>query len=76
MSDSQNAASSTFAKLITVLALGMVLGFGSCGLIVLTKAGNGGPWINLAIAGAILFFASLLAIIVVLILKALGTFRQ
>lgn len=76
MSELQGGGRSTFAKLVTAFAVGMGLGFGTCGLVAATKGGEGGPWIDIAIGGAILFFASLLGILVVLALKAMGTFRQ
>lgn len=76
MDEIQGNGRSTFAKLMTALAVGMGLGFGTCGLVAATKGGEGGPWIDIAIGGAILFFASLLAMLVVLALKAMGSFRQ
>ncbi len=76
MSGFQGDGRSTFAKLMTAFAVGMGLGFGTCGLVTATKGGEGGLWIDIAIGGAILFFASLLGILVVLALKAMGTFRQ
>ena len=76
MSELRGGGRSIFAKRVTAVAVGMCLGFGTCGLVVATKGGEGGTWIDIAIGGAILFFASLLGILVVLALKAMGTFRQ
>jgi hypothetical protein len=51
--------SSLVAKALTIFAIGMGVGFGTCGLTLLTSGARGSVSTFIAGAGAVLFFVSL-----------------
>ena len=72
MPDSKRTQQSLTAKVFTVSAIGMGIGFGSCGLGFITAGGPVGLSRIMIPAGAILFFVSL-ATLVITALIALAT---
>lgn len=65
MFDERRQKPAWMSKALTICAVGMGVGFGTCGVVVFTRAGDGQVWTDVAIAGSILFFACLLGMVVV-----------
>jgi hypothetical protein len=66
---------SPMAKAFTLSAIGMGVGFGTCGLTVLTNAGNGQFWI-VAVMGAGLFFLSFLTMLGTILVFIVNSIRE
>jgi hypothetical protein len=71
----QQPRTSLTTKVLSVSAIGMLVGFGTCGLTVLTDAGNRRFWV-IAEMGAGLFFLSLLTILGTILIFIVNSIRE
>lgn len=60
------------AKAATICAIGMAIGYGTCGLVLATKGGDGGIWSDIETAGGIIFLLSLSGLIITAIATAIA----
>ena len=67
---------SRMSKVLTACAVGMGVGFGTCGLVVFTKAVEGRVWSVIAMGGAILFFVSLAVLLVALLVALVSLIKE
>jgi hypothetical protein len=56
------------SKALSAAAIGMGVGFGTCGLTLLTTGGNGSVAQFIAAAGSVLFFASLATLVMTVLI--------